>query len=80
MSSPVRLAAISVAPAAAADLLAPMFALIPLGGLVLLVAQFAVYFALIGALFDLDQNDTWYCVCVIFLVRLAVFFTLMYAL
>ena len=76
----LKLAAISVAPAAAADLLAPLFAFIPLGGLVLLVVQFVVYFALIGALFDLDQSDTWYCVCVIFLVRLAVYFTLMYAL
>jgi hypothetical protein len=38
--------------------------------------EFVLYFALLGALFDLDQGDTWYCVLVIFLVRVAVFFTM----
>jgi hypothetical protein len=45
-----------------------------IGGLAGLGVQFVLYFALLGALFDLDESDTWYCVWVIFLVRLAVYF------
>ena len=33
--------------------------------------------ALLGALFGLDQSDTWYCVCVIFLVNVATYFSLL---
>jgi hypothetical protein len=70
-----KLAAISVAPSAAVDLVNPILQLIPIfGGLLSLAVQFILYFALLGALFDLDESDTWYCVCVIFLVSLAVYF------
>jgi hypothetical protein len=41
------------------------------------VAEFVLYFALLGVLFELDESDTWYCVCVIFLVRLAAYFLLL---
>jgi hypothetical protein len=72
-----KLAAISVAPGAIMQLFYPVLLMIPLLGFILaLVAHFCLYFALLGALFDLDQEDTWYCVCVIFLIRLAVYFGL----
>jgi len=74
-----KLAAVSVAPAAVVSLLTPALNLIPLGGLLGLVLWFVAYFTLLGALFDLDQADTWYCVCVIFLVHLAVYFLLLWA-
>ena len=75
----LKLAAISVAPAALGTALTPLLRVIPLGGLLGLAGEFVLYFALLGALFDLDQDDTWYCVLVIFLVRLAVYFTLIVA-
>ena len=28
--------------------------------------------------FDLDESDTWYCVSVIFLINLAVYFAMMF--
>ena len=31
-------------------------------------------------LFDLDESDTWYCVLVIFLVRLGVYFLFLWLL
>ena len=70
-----KLAAISVAPGALVSLVSPLLNHIPFGDLISLLAYFVLYFALLGALFDLDQEDTWYCVCVIFLIRLAVYFT-----
>jgi hypothetical protein len=48
-----------------------------LGGLLGLAGNFVLYFALLGALFDLEESDTWYCVWVIFLVRLAVYFAIL---
>jgi hypothetical protein len=74
----LRVAAISVAPAAAGDLLMPLAWLIPFGGLLQLVVQFVLYFALIGVLFDMDESDTWYCVIIIFLVNLGVYFLLLF--
>lgn len=68
----LKLAAISVAPSAAVALLGPMLGLIPiLGGLMLWVVEFALYFALLGFFFDLDESDTWYCIMVMILVGLA---------
>jgi hypothetical protein len=72
-----KLAAVAVAPSAAVTLVTPVLRLVPLGGLLGWAGEFVLYFALLGALFDLDQSDTWYCVLVIFLVRLAVFFSLL---
>jgi hypothetical protein len=73
-----KLAAISVAPDAALTLLTPALMLIPLGFLIGLVGEFIFYFALLGALFDLDEGDTWYCVWVIFLIRVIVYVSLVW--
>lgn len=73
-----KLAAISIAPAAALTLLTPLLSHIPAGMLIGWAGEFIFYFALIGALFDLDESDTWYCVCVIFLVHVAVYFLLLW--
>jgi hypothetical protein len=71
-----KLAAVAVAPSAAVTLVTPVLRVIPLGVLLGWAGEFVLYFALLGALFDLDQGDTWYCVLVIFLVRVAVFFAM----
>lgn len=73
-----KLAAVSVAPAAVLSLLTPALMVIPFGGLIGLLVGFVAYFTLLGALFDLDQGDTWYCVCVIFLVHLGVYLLLLW--
>ena len=56
--------------------LGPVFAFIPFGGLIVWVVEFCLYFALLGVFFDLDESDTWYCVCIIFMVSLAGYFLL----
>lgn len=69
-SAVLKLAAISVAPNAAMTLLGPIFGVLPIiGAIAKWGFGFTLYFTLLGALFDLDQNDTWYCVMVIFLVN-----------
>lgn len=73
-SAILKLLAISLAPAGLMSLLSPFFEFIPLGFIANLLIGFCLYFALIGLFFDLDQEDTWYCVMVIFLVNLAVSF------
>jgi len=74
----LKLAAISIAPGAAVTLVSPFLNLIPFAGLVFgLGIRFVLYFALLGAMFKLDESDTWYCICVIFLVNLALYFTLL---
>ena len=73
----LKLAAITVAPSAVVRLASPVLDFVPLGSLVGWIGEFVLYFALLGVLFDLDESDTWYCVCVIFLVRLAVYFMLL---
>jgi hypothetical protein len=57
-----------------ASALGQLVGTIPLLGIFagLIVAPVA-YFALLGALFDLDESDTWYCVGVSFLVWLFVY-------
>ena len=72
-----KLAAISIAPAAAVTLITPMLRFVPLGGLLGFAVQFVLYFALLGALFDLDQSDTWYCILVIFLVQVTFYFAML---
>ena len=73
-----KLAAVSVAPGAAVALLTPALNFIPLGAILGWIGEFALYFALLGVFFDLDESDTWYCVCVIFLVHLGVYFLLLW--
>jgi hypothetical protein len=72
-----KLSAISVAPAALVSLATPLLIVIPFGFLLGFIAQFILYFALLGALFDMDESDTWYCVWVIFLVRVVFYFCMM---
>lgn len=56
-------------------LLTPLLVFIPfLGVLLALAIPIVAYFTLLGALFDLDESDTWYCLCVMFLVWLAAYF------
>jgi hypothetical protein len=70
----MKLCAVAIAPPAIGILLAPIFMLIPLiGGFGVAIVNFAMSFALLGALFDLDESDTWFCVCVIFLIGVGVF-------
>ncbi len=79
-SATLRLAAVSIAPSAVGDLVTPIAMLLPLvGGLFKFAVEFALYFALLGVLFDLDQSDTWWCVAVIFLVKLSVVALLLWA-
>jgi hypothetical protein len=71
----LKLAAIAVAPSAVLSLIWPVLWLIPFfGGLVGWAIYFCLYFALIGALFDLDEEDTWYCVIVTFFISLVLHF------
>jgi hypothetical protein len=77
----LKLAAISVAPGAAVAIMSLALRFIPvLGALAGLIIEFVLYFAMLGALFDLEDSDTWYCVCVIFLVRLAIYFGVLFVL
>ena len=76
----LRLAALIVAVAAVSDILAPIAFIVPFGGLALLVLNFVLYFALLGTFFDLDQSDTWYCLCVIVLINLGVYFSVRFLL
>jgi hypothetical protein len=73
----MKLAAISIAPGAAFTLLTPALAVIPFGILLGLIGQFILYFALLGTLFHMDESDTWYCVCVIFIINVALYLGLM---
>jgi len=73
----LKLSAISIAPSAVMTILDVPLSIIPFGFLIVWVAGFCFYFALIGAFFDLDQSDTWYCVLVIFLIKLGIYFAAM---
>jgi len=70
----LRLAALIIATDAASDILMPIALFIPAGGILLLLVNFALYFALLGTFFDLDESDTWYCVSVIFILHVAMYF------
>jgi hypothetical protein len=71
-----KLAAIFIAPQAVMQFISPITSFIPFGWIIALLIQFALFFALLGALFDLDESDTWYCVCIMFITRVALFFLL----
>ena len=75
-SAVLRLAALIVGTRAVSDMLMPAAMFIPAGGIVLLLGSFALYFALLGAFFELDESDTWYCVSVIFILNVALHFTM----
>ena len=71
-----KLAAISIAPVAIGEFITPIARFIPFGGVIAWIVECILFFALLGALFDLDESDTWYCVCVMFVTRVALYFAL----
>jgi DNA-directed RNA polymerase subunit RPC12/RpoP len=74
----LKLAAITVAPGALGVLISIfMQGLLPtplLGSMVSMLAEFVLFFALLGVFFDLDQSDTWYCMGVMIVIFIAMFF------
>lgn len=65
----LKLTAIAIAPGAAGALV--QLALTPfgiIGSLVSAIATFVAFFTLYGVLFDLDESDTWFCVCINFIL------------
>jgi hypothetical protein len=68
-----KLAAISIAPSAVMVFVTPIASFIPFGFIGCWIVEFALFFALLGALFDLDESDTWYCVWTIFIARVGVY-------
>jgi len=72
----LKLAAISIAPSAAVALATPALNVIPGGFILGFIVEFIAYFVLLGAFFHLDESDTWYCVSIIFLVHVGVYFLL----
>jgi hypothetical protein len=74
-SAILKLAAVSIAPAALITVLGPLIGVVPLlGPLGGLAVDFCLFFALLGYFFDLNQEDTWYCLAVMFVVALATHF------
>ena len=73
----MKLLAITLTPGAVGLLLLPLAMFIPIvGGLGVWAVEFGLYFALIGAMFSLDESDTWYCVGVFFVLDVAAYFLL----
>jgi hypothetical protein len=70
-SAVLKLAAVSIAPAAITSMTGIFFRIVPFGWLINSLIGFCLYFALLGMFFDLDQDDTWYCVIIIFLIGVA---------
>lgn len=69
-----KMAALSVAPEALSLLIAPLIIWFPFGFVGVWIVQFILFFALLGAMFDLEEADNWFCVWTIFLARLAFYF------
>jgi hypothetical protein len=66
----LKLAALVVAPSGLIDLCGGLLMFVPFGFVIAWLVQLVLFFTLLGALFDLDESDTWYCLGVIFLVWL----------
>jgi hypothetical protein len=64
----LKLAAVSIAPAAVMALTGAFLRIVPMGGLINALIGFCLYFALLGVFFELDQADTWFCVAIIFVI------------
>lgn len=69
----IRILAISIAPPALMTVIGTILRVIPLGWAVAWLMSFSLYFALLGVFFSLDHEDTWYCIALIFIVRVAIF-------
>jgi hypothetical protein len=83
----MKLSALLIGGSGAAILIRPLFfplLMIPVSfgvGAVLVmlastVPELIVYFVLLGTLFDLDESDTWYCLCWMFVFNTAGYFAL----
>ena len=74
----IKLCGLSIGPGAVGSLLSLIFAWIPfLGALGGWLAGCILYFACFGALFDLDEPDTWAVVLSVVFVRIALFIAIM---
>jgi hypothetical protein len=74
LTAVLKLCAVVMGALGITHLLGPILLFIPLfGGLFYAVLAFVAYFTLMGALFDLDQSDTWYCTMIMFLVWLGLY-------
>jgi len=78
-SAVFKLAAISVAAPAMETLLGPLVRWFPIiGGFLPPLIALVFAFAFLGALFDLDESDTWYCLCVMFVIGIGLWFARLY--
>jgi len=68
----LKLSAVSLAPSAVMTLLSLFLRFVPFGDIINWIVGFCLYFALIGAFFDLDEPDTWYCVAIMFIVNIGI--------
>jgi hypothetical protein len=67
----VKLCGISIGPGAIGSLVGLVLGFLPfIGGLIGWIAGFILYFACIGALFELDESDTWAVVVSVFFAKL----------
>jgi hypothetical protein len=73
----IKLMAVSVAPLGAMVLASLVLRFIPFGWIAVAIGGFCLHFALLGVFFDLDQEDTWYVVCIIFIANVAVQFAML---
>lgn len=67
----LKLVALSIAPVAVRSALLLPLHLVPFGGILAWGVSFVAYYVLLGFLFELDGEDTWFLVVVIFMVQLA---------
>jgi len=78
-TSILKLAAVYIAPSALVTIIGPAVQWVPfVGGLIAPLAAFVLTFALLGVLFDLEESDTWYCLCIIFLMAIGIHFVLLW--
>jgi hypothetical protein len=69
----LKLAAVAIMPSALLDLAMVPLGHVPMGWILAWIVSFSAYFMLIGFFFDLDQEDTWYLVKIIFAIRILIF-------
>ncbi len=84
-SAMLKLLAISIATTAVFHIIAPFLVIVPsvyflpLGQLAGAGAEFCLFFAPMGVLFDLDESDTWYFIRIIALIGIGMYFVRYFA-
>jgi hypothetical protein len=74
----IKLCGISIGPGAIGSVVGLVLGFLPLiGGLLGWIAGFILYFACIGALFELDESDTWAVVVSVFFAKLLFVFVVL---